>query len=398
LTPPKNFQSLLGLGLKYCPTPFKTTGPEQFKKTSDRFRKHIHTQMLFAGASNDWKPKQLFIPKDDWDPDINELPREFRARVNLFLKKLGTLFQQKRAPSNLTLHQERLLDTLQKSDDFIVLPSDKNLGPCIIERSRYIQAALDHLSDDATYKRLEPQDALQAINALENNLLTFLSDYHHCFSKEDNNFLWRSLNVADKFSYFYITAKVHKTPWKPRPITSTAGSITHGLGRWVDQELKPIVNKLPSYIRSSTHLLERLKSINFEPSNVSFFSCDAVSMYTNIDTTHALETLHPFLTTSPLCAGCQANAIITALEILMRQNVFKLGDTYWKQKTGTAMGTPPGANYAELYYGTWEIEFLEYFLGNLALYCRYIDDGIGLWIHHPDPDIDRNHSPPYKRQ
>jgi hypothetical protein len=58
--------------------------------------------------------------------------------------------------------------------------------------------------------------------------------------------------------------------------------------------------------------------------------------------------------------------------------------------TETAMDTPPGANYAELYYSTWEIEFLEYFLENLALYCRYIDNGIGLWIHHLDPNIDQN--------
>jgi hypothetical protein len=283
-----------------------------------------------------------------------------------------------------------LLETLRKSQDFIVFPSDKNLGPCIIKRTKYMQAALHHLSDAATYERLEPDDALQSINALETNILTFFSDFNDCFTKEDRTFLWRSLEVPDKFSYFYITAKVHKTPWKPRHITSTAGSITHGLGRWVDQELKPIVHKLPSYIKSSEHLLKRLKNTNFDPSNVSFFSCDAVSMYTNIDTNHALEVLEHFLANSPLCTGCPANAVITALDILMRQNVFKLGDTYWKQNSGTAMGTPPGANYAKLYYGTWEIEFTANFLENLALYCRYIDDGIGLWIHHPDPDIDRN--------
>jgi hypothetical protein len=242
-----------------------------------------------------------------------------------------------------------------------------------------------------TNKQLEPDDALQSINALETNILTFFSDYNDCFTKKDRTFLWQSLEVPDKFSSFYITDKVHKTPWKPRPITSTAGSITHGFGQWVDQELKPIVHKLPSYIKSSEHLLKRLKNTNFDPSNVSFFSCYAVTMCTNINTNHALEVLEPFLANSPLCTGCPANAVITALDILMRQNVFKLGDTYWKQNSGTAMGTQPGANYAELYYGTWEIEFTETFLENLALYCRYIDDGIGLWIHHPDPDIDRNY-------
>jgi hypothetical protein len=345
--------------------------------------------MLFAGFDNDWSPKQLFTPKEDWEPDINELPREFRSRVNSFLQKLGTQFIRKRATPNLTRHQQRLLEGLQNSEELIVLPSDKNLGPCIIERTKYIQAALDHLSDAATYERLDPNDALQSIIGVEQNIIKFLGDYHHSISKDDNTFLWRSLEVQDKFSYFYITAKVHKTPWKPRPITSTAGSITHGLGRWVDQELKPIVKKLPSYIRSSAHLLERFKAINYDPSNVSFFSCDAVSMYTNIDTAHALEVLHPFFRTSPLCAGCQADALTVALEILMRQNVFKFGDTFWRQKSGTAMGTPPGANYAELYYGTWEIDFADYFRTSLALYCRYIDDGIGLWIHHPDPHIDQ---------
>jgi hypothetical protein len=56
-------------------------------------------------------------------------------------------------------------------------------------------------------------------------------------------------------------------------------------------------------------------------------------MYTNIDTTHALVSLHPFLQTLPLSAGCLANAIIAAhLDILMQQNVFKLGDAFWKKK------------------------------------------------------------------
>jgi hypothetical protein len=86
LSPLKNYQSLLGLGLKFCPTPPHTTGPKQFENTSDRFRKHIHTQMLFAGFDNDWSPTQLFTSREDWEPDINELPREFCSRVNSFLK------------------------------------------------------------------------------------------------------------------------------------------------------------------------------------------------------------------------------------------------------------------------------------------------------------------------
>jgi hypothetical protein len=77
--PTKTFQSLLGLGLKVCPTLSKTTGPEQFKEPPDRLRKLINTQMYFSGASNHWKPKQVFIAKEDWDPNINELLCELLA-------------------------------------------------------------------------------------------------------------------------------------------------------------------------------------------------------------------------------------------------------------------------------------------------------------------------------
>jgi hypothetical protein len=43
------------------------------------------------------------------------------------------------------------------------------------------------------------------------------------------------------------------------------------------------------------------------------------------------------------------------------------------------MSTSTGANYAELYYGTCEIELSKRYLKNLALhYQQCIDDGIGL--------------------
>jgi monoamine oxidase len=75
-------------------------------------------------------------------------------------------------------------------------------------------------------------------------------------------------------------------------------------------------------------------------------------MYTNIDTAHALAVLHPFLRTTPLWTGSQADAITKVPNIPICQNVFKFSVTFWRQKSGNAIGTPPGANYAKLYSGT----------------------------------------------
>jgi hypothetical protein len=222
-------------------------------------------------------------------------------------------------------------------------------------------------------------------------IFNFTVDYNRVLNYKDEKYLSRSLEVADPFAYFYIMAKVHKKPrWKVRPIASVSGSITHGLGRWLDQQLKPIVRALPSYISSSLQLKQRLERLTFEPSRVSLFTCDAVSMYTNIDTDHALVKIAHFLRTSPLCKDCPSGAIICGLEILMRNNVFKFGDTFWIQEQGTAMGTPPAPNYATLYFGIHELDIAPHFNTVLAAYFRYIDDCLALWIHHPDPIVDQH--------
>jgi hypothetical protein len=72
----------------------------------------------------------------------------------------------------------------------------------------------------------------------------------------------------------------------------------------------------------------------------------------------------------------------------MRNNMFKFGDTYWLQTTGTAMGTPPACMYAILYYGIHELNFCPRFQATVPFYKRYIDDVIGISLMDDDPAPD----------
>ena len=51
--------------------------------------------------------------------------------------------------------QQRLIQDLHKTTEFIILPTDKNLGPAIIERDECIHLAFrDHLNDDNINNKL----------------------------------------------------------------------------------------------------------------------------------------------------------------------------------------------------------------------------------------------------
>jgi hypothetical protein len=82
-------------------------------------------------------------------------------------------------------------------------------------------------------------------------------------------------------------------------------------------------------------------------------------------------------------------AVMTGLEIIMKNCYFQFGDTLWKQIKGSSMGMPPTPPYATIFYGCLEERFLRdpQFQPMLLFYKRYIDDVKGIWWI-PDPITD----------
>ena len=351
---------------------------------------------------DDLPKTQLFVPSK-WKPDHSEIPRELVCRVDQFSRAIKQLFVAQQDHSNLLPSQQRALRELKARKDLIVLKTDKNLGPAIVEREVYIRKAFEeHLGDPKTYRRLTETQANQRIKAIIRMLDNFNIQF---FPNQDRTtvegcnarFLrhwvdqFRAPVAKDPFSYFYLLAKIHKNPWKTRPIVSYSGSILHGLGRWLDTQLQLICKELPYFLSSSRNLVKDLSSVKGICSSTRLFSCDAVSMYTNINTKHALDEITAFLQTSPIPKKLSLNtaAIIRAIDIIMNHNVFRFGDTYWVQLCGTAMGTPPAPMYATLYFAIHEYNVIIKY-PELLLYRRYIDDGLGIWKPLPtsDPTVD----------
>ena len=72
--------------------------------------------------------------------------------------------------TNLLSYQTHALQSLQRQQDFLICPCDKNLGPAIIERDDYIKIAMrDHLLDGRTYWMDAPTDGSRRQTATTTN-------------------------------------------------------------------------------------------------------------------------------------------------------------------------------------------------------------------------------------
>ena len=75
---------------------------------------------------------------------------------------------------------------------------------------------------------------------------------------------------------FYILPKIHKNKDNPpgRPIVSASYYLTERISEFVDYQLNPLVPKLPSCIKDTTHFLQKLDSLPELPN-----SCLLVTLY-----------------------------------------------------------------------------------------------------------------------
>ena len=391
-TPPRNLRSLLGLGLKFCPTPRFST--KCVADTFERFHHDLYCKIFYAGESfdddNDYDPK-MYI-NSGWTPRDWQIPTAAVRRFNNFRSHTVHIFKKRHVPSNLLLHQQLSLKYLQLQSEFLIVQCDKNLGPAIIEYSTYVQRALDdHLLKNNTYRRLSTNVAHQYSFRIQGLLQKWLQTYAGDLLPSERKYIRHTVKaVKDPFPVFYLTMKVHKEPWATRPIVSCSGSLLYYLAVWVDRKLKEAAVAQQSYIASSREFKDILLSSSPFPPTALLFTADAESYYTNINTHQALREIGDYLRANERkFSGTPVKALMAGLRLVMTHNVFVFGDTHWLQLSGTAMGTPPACNYATLFFAIHEARILPSH-PNIVCYKRYIDDVCGVWIPDADTTINNN--------
>ena len=390
-----NIGVTLGLGLKFC---VQQKFPKRsLEESFTRFTDDIRRKYFFASSDDGTFVMTKLYVKSKW------IPPQADAFVEGRLSKLRSSIQcdhnkilsHLKPASNLTRLQQTQLKYLKSNPDFIILNCDKNLGPAIIERDVYIKCILDeHLLKTCTYTQLNENEGLDKLIELRETLTELIfKEYKKNLCEDVIQYFKRSLSTTDlRIPVFYGMPKVHKPrkiknniiqPVPFRPVISQCGSLGAIISTYIDYELQKLTKYVPSYIKNSKHLLDELDKLPVLPASARLFTADAQSMYTNIDPDEGIPVLRKYLEKYNMEAKSDINIdlVCKLTDLVMRNNVFKFGDTWWYQKIGTAMGTPCACIYATIFFAWFEREMiLQHYKENMYFYRRQIDDIFAIWI------------------
>jgi len=400
--PPGRLKAILGMGLNYCIKEDRPTN--NTTQTFQRLRRDIRRINFWLGHKEDengYNPK-LYLSQEKW---FDRASKEIEDGIDAFereYKEIRMKRYRKPTPPNLSAAQTLLASQQKLNDWTIVVPADKNLGPCILDREEYITRAMkEHFGDVDTYAILDERACASMMRLLRQAQEMWISRHRSSLTKGDVKFLQTARSRArDKIAKFRMSMKVHKTPFKTRPIVACVGTFMNYWSRWLDFYLRKLTPFVKSYVKDTRSIVEYVRGIKNLPPTAMLFTADAQSMYTNIDTDHAIEVIGKWLDNIKTDPAFPKNwpfeAIKEAMPLIMKFNIFEFGNLRLHQIRGTAMGTSAACIWATIYYAIHENEcILPRYSPHLydERLHRFIDDIFGIWI--PDGESHQETEQPW---
>lgn len=252
-----------------------------------------------------------------------------------------------------------------KAMDVVLKAADKNLGVVVMRRDIY-----NHLLN----KNLAPPSFAKVTSFPHHRILEelrLLLEYKPIpmWQKE------RWLNEARKAKEacpFYIGPKIHKKQLGARPITPQHSYMLAPLSKHLATVLQEVADQLPVIARDSKTVVQQLEGLQVQGKTFVFMTYDIEKCYPSIDTNDAVQTLYNNM---PIM---QRNGAIlsTLLKFIMDNNYVEANKKVYKQKIGTATGTPVAPPFANLYlYFKYKAALSHH---SILFQSRYIDDGLVL--------------------
>ena len=162
---------------------------------------------------------------------------------------------------------------------------------------------------------------------------------------------------------FYLLPKIHKRLHNVpgRPVISNSGFFTENISAFLEYHLKPLSQKVKSFIKDTNDFLKKLNELRDLPDDFILCTIDVVGLYPNIPHKEGLEAIRKALDKRE-DQTISTDSLILLAECVLKNNVFEHNMRYFKQLNGTAIGTKFAPPYAILFMGYLEDKILNSFV------------------------------------
>ena len=335
--------------------------------------------MYFDGKES----SEYYNPEDDnpfkrkstWTPDKNKEPA-LDLFIHLITKDILNTKPLKIA-DNLTKQEPEALKNLTERNNIVIKPADKGKATIIMDTEKYIAEGYRQLNDPKFYKRLPKDITHQVEDRICICLKRLLIDDE--IEEDTYNYL---VPHRSRPSRFYSLPKIHKNKDNPpgRLIVSASSHPTECMSEFVDYQLNPLVPKLPSYIKDTTHFLQKLESLPELPNSCLLVTLEVFSLYTNIPYKEGIHVFRKALE-SRTNTHLKTESICDLIRMILTMNNFEFENNHYLQLHGTAVGTKMAPAYANLFMGDLEQKILAQSPLKPLVWWHYIDDIFMIWLY-----------------
>ena len=298
---------------------------------------------------------------------------------------------------NLSSNQRRALHDLKRNNDIVIKPADKGGSIVIMNKDNYMKETCSQLHDGRHYKKIDNDPTPTLTNKLKlliNELQPNLQDD-----------ILKLIPSHPRPATFYTIPKVHELPNlvvstcpssnpdnfiiegqrlfinpPSRPIVSGIGTFTEYVSAFVDRERQPLLANIPSYIKDTTDLLNKLSRFNNLPDNTILATLDVTALYTNIPHNDGIGACKKHLDRRAL-STISSEDICQLIKFILENDILSCNDEYFSQECGTAMGTRMAPCYANIFMAEVEENLLSGYPCKHLAYYRYVDDIFIIWSH-----------------
>ena len=245
------------------PTP-TSLNKSELMADNRKFARRMRLKEYFADEEANTNTTRNKFKRSTWTPEFGR-ERVLDNYLSVVERTLMNIERQK-VNANITSAEREAIQSLRSNDSIVIFPADKGGAVVIQNRHNYTDMAKEHLSSSTTegeniYQQLSSDctdDIAKVVNhgIDEAHLAGVIDDDTSSYLKVKN----------PKPGNLYFLPKIHKKPGDRnppgRPICNSKGTPTENISEWVDDQLAPLVQNLPSYLQDNNDFLREINEIN----------------------------------------------------------------------------------------------------------------------------------------